>query len=232
MNNEAYGFSGCKFWLDAAWGLNTQTDGAGISKWIDKVGGYQYLQPTAGSQPLLVASDPDFNNLPSLNFYSGRRITSDRYASWGLGTTLAFIVKVVTINGGSNEVNLLLFNGIGHATDAIILAGGTGGPGSCGIAIGGWSAAPQLNSGVRDTNPHIVVMTFGVGTAEIVVDGVSQVTGSYNSVQGFVTVGSTAGGSLSALNSKVAEILIWNQKLSSADMISLSNRINSKYAIY
>ena len=106
MNNEAYGFSGCTHWLDAGFGLDTQTDLSAITQWNDKVGASKWVQLTAGNQPRLRLADASFNNLPTIDFYSNtRRLTDSLYGIDQSNLfTIAIVAKVDTANTSSNDV--------------------------------------------------------------------------------------------------------------------------------
>jgi hypothetical protein len=221
MNNEAYGFSGCTFWLDAAHGLNTQTDLAAVSLWEDKIRNIKFTQSTAGNQPQLVINSVNFNNYPAVRFQSNARyLSSFDLVDTSNNFTIAFVAKLNTAN--STHTNALMSNlgtpGAGYIGLRKTTTNGIGWYGS--------SSSVQMDSGIIDTNPHIVVVTNN----EIVVDGVQTVTGSYTPLISWSVIGSSNTGW--ALQSDVAEIIIFNNLLNSDDCITLSDNINSKYAIY
>jgi hypothetical protein len=137
---------------------------------------------------------------------------------------LAFIAKINT----ANSANTLLSTGDsggGGANDNVIL----GGAGTL-VGIGAYNTnTPIMTSTIEDTLPHICVITNN----EIVVDGVQRVTGTWNPLINYTKIGfdTYAGGARNSI-ARVAEIISYKQKLSSSSCIELSNRINSKYAIY
>lgn len=239
MNNEAYGFSGCVFWLTASEGLNTQTNLTNISRWVSKVGGYSFEQSTAGNQPRLIVSDADFNNHPSVDFSESisRFITSIRTINLNppQGLTIAVVYKKIADSTGTININPLINNDVNFtiAGNAFIQlrAANISPTYGFGIATGLPTVAPPLDSGINDTAAHIAIITGGTSNAEIVVNGVSKVTGTWTVFgAGWNRIGHS--GSTVSLLAKVPEIIIYNQKLSSTDMIRLSSNINSKYAIY
>jgi hypothetical protein len=219
MNNEAYGFSGCTFWLDAAYGLNTQTNLAAVSNWTDKISNRLFTQSTAANQPRFISSELNFNNYPVVEFLGARHIVAN--SSIGVkDVTISFIAKV---NITSTQQNVLFGNNTSNsgANGHILMRQASVG----GIGVYNGNSA-ILNSGVIDTSTHIVVITNN----EIVVDGVSKITGNWIPAVSLDSININNGNS--GLQGMVAEIIIYNRKLSSSEMIILSNNINTKYAIY
>ena len=231
MDNSAYGFSGCKFWLDAAYGLDTQTNLGAISTWVEKVRGYKFVQGTAGNQPRLLTSDAGFNNLPVVDFQSSTRsMTIGSGDSFGVGTnaTIAFVFKKTGDAAGTFNANALFtFSGL-NAGQLVVRANN---------AAVGIQLLQTLNSGSNwqwyatgsDTNTHIVVIVKNGSTVTFYLDGVAQtVVGTWPSVvAAWNNVGGN-GGTL-ALFSKLAEAIIWDSAL---DPQAVSANINTKYAIY
>lgn len=224
MNNEAYGFSGCTVWLDAAYGLNTQTDLAAVSSWVDRIRDIKFEQTTAGNQPRLVVADANFNNYPTIDFSVS--VTRQLKASYGWVTfgTIAFIAKVTTIG----FQNILLCNDNLTNSGRRILLAGNGSASNTGIGMYSGLRTTQtaeLVTAIEDTATHIVVMT----PERIIVDGVEEVIGSilWNT---FNTIGTTA--NADSLTGQVAEIIGYSDLLTSEQCISLSGNINSKYVIY
>jgi hypothetical protein len=222
MNNEAYGFSGCTFWLDAAYGLNTQTDLAAVSSWKDKIKNISFEQATAANQPRLVTADANFNSLPCIDFHTNARYM---ISSSGLGIgnifTLAFVFK---INTGINR-NILLTRDNTATFNPQLLLGGT----AATITGTGFyaSATGLIISTTEDTNPHICIITNN----KVFIDGVEEGTGSvillpveYN-YMGTTNTSNT-------IFSKIAELLKFDYTLTDDECIQLSTRLNSKYAIY
>ena len=226
MNNEAYGFSGCTFWLDAAYGLNTQTDLAAVSRWVDRVRNIPFEQATAGNQPRLQAADVNFNNFPSVDFNSNARRLQ---AGQTFGMPMAVTIVIIGNRDSANTRNTALASSTTNNNE--ITFGGTQ-VGVTGIGVYN-AASPVITSSIEDTAPHIALISSGTGDAEIVVDCVSQVTGTWLPAVSYDSIGqSPSVGTATGFIGKIAEIIIFNNKLSSVDMIRLSGNINSKYAIY
>jgi hypothetical protein len=220
MNNEAYGFSGCTFWLDAAYGLNTQTNLAAVTEWNDKIINIKFTQSTAANQPVYLTSVAEFNNYPAIHFVD----TTDFMSSnlFGSGVTYAIVAKVNLISAGGN---VLLTTSVA-SVNSISLAGDD--PDIVGIGIygAGGLGASLMNTTIEDTNPHIIIIT----PTEIVVDGVQSATSSGVALSGFNTLGGA--NTSRRILGYVGEIICFDKHFNSQECITLSTNINSKYAIY
>jgi hypothetical protein len=223
MNNEAYGFSGCTFWLDAAYGLNTQTDGASIAIWIEKIRSRIYIQSTAGNQPRLRASDANYNNNPTIQFFDNLRF---------INTTNGFIPPssyTIAIVGGINyglagSENVIWGNSISFNNS--VMLGGSNASAKIGIRVAG-----TFNTGtINDFNPHIVILSSQNG---IYVDGVlDKSTTLARFTEVLNQVGRGWNTTTNAGLCDVAEIISFDYSLSATESIELSDRLNQKYAIY
>jgi hypothetical protein len=216
---QAYNFSRCLLWLDAAYGTSTVVNGANVSSWVDKINGVQYTQATAGNQPTYVASDASFNNFPTINFgnNNSRRLAGN--SAFALGrSTLALIVRNTAINAITNS--LIIGDGV--------QTGFSGGGSNANITGFGYylSSTPFTRSNVEDTNMHIVLSNVNF----IIVDGVNQTSATSTFAQDFSFIGSTNGGSTP--NCIISEILIYDYLMSETEAIQLSSNINAKYLKY
>jgi hypothetical protein len=216
---SAYGFGGVSFWLDAAFGLNTQTNLGTVSRWQARVGGGVFEQATAASQPRLILNDANYNNLPSVESTDGQRIMT---ASNGLrinqnGVTVAIISKVNT----SSNWNVIIGN---QSPQIGIVDGGTN------AALNGFGyigASGLLIQGTTEsTNPRIKILT----NTNVIVNGVNETTGTLGQNTELFTI--FRNGGTERLIGTIAEIIAFNYSMSSTDAIALSNNINQKYAIY
>lgn len=226
VNNEAYGFSGCTFWLDASYGLNTQTDGQNITTWIDKNSNIVFRQNTAANQPFFRSSDISYNNLPVIDFSTSRFLISDYLGvTIGNNMTLAFIANYDSLGRSP----YLLGRNTASSFGGVLLGGSDAGFTGIGFRN---TAASLWMSTIENSNVHIVV----IKKTEIVVDGVSVLSNASNNIFPELLlniVGSgVAANSASMLNGKIAEILKYEKEFNSEEMIYLSNILNTKYAIY
>lgn len=219
MNNSAYGFSGCTFWLDAASGLNTQADLAAVSKFVEKLKRVSFEQATAGNQPRLVAADSNFNNLPSIQRQSNARfLFSSVSVPMATRFTLVYVGKKDT---GVSSNSVLEDNPTGGSGLGEVILSLS--PISSGAFVSG---STQIVTAINDTLPHIIIMT----NTEIYVDGVLAGSGSLISSRSINTIGRNGTGNNDV--GRTAEVLLFNQALIGADCVRLSANINSKYAIY
>ena len=228
---SAYGFSGVTFWLDAAYGLNTQTNFGAVSSWQQRVGGGTYVQATAGDQPRLVLNDANYNNLPSVE--SLNAVNDFMIANTGLklGTsyTVAIVAKANTI--GNNSQCVIGFNQ--SNTPGFILGGNRGTTTGIGFTTDVDTISPALQGTTESTNARIHIIT----NTNIVVNGINEVTGTGASRPIELTQifrgGSIPGGvPLNPLIGSIAEIIAFGYSMTSDEAIALSNNINQKYALY
>jgi hypothetical protein len=220
----AYGFADCTFWIDAAYGLLTQTNLAAISSWKDRINNWEFAQATAGNQPRLNTANPSFNNLPTIEFFDTARFLDSQRGGLPLGTknTLAFVAKYSSIN----QLNTVLGNDLGPGQIGLggTFAGATG-PyhfESTGLSIGTGST--------DSTTTKIVVMT----ESEIWVNGVREFSGTIPAFMDWspTKIGRRQPTTGQQLLGHVAEILIINRKLSSDECLVFSGNLNTKYAQY
>jgi hypothetical protein len=219
---SAYGFSGVTFWLDAAYGLNTQTNLGAVSSWQQRVGGGTFVQATAGAQPRLILSDANYNNFPSVeNHLNDRQLSASIGLKFNQNTTVAIISKINandSINGiiGNSSPENCIFDGGNNSG-----FNGFGFLGSSGISLQGTT---------ESTNARIKILT----STNIIVNGVIETTGSIGNANAELRTlfgGNAAGGTGVPLSS-IAEIICFGYSMTSDEAIALSNNINQKYALY
>lgn len=221
---SAYGFGGVSFWLDAAFGLNTQTNLGAVSRWQARVGGGIFEQATAGSQPRLIFSDANYNNLPSVESVDGSRSLTTASGT-GLRinnqTTIAVISKVNT-GQSSNSIISSTINGAG-------IADGGNNTGWNGFLYFNGSSI-SLQGTTESTNTRIKIIT----SSNVIINGVTESTGTFNAITELTRLfnGVEGGQTTRTLIGSIAEIIAFNYSMSSTDAIALSNNINQKYAIY
>jgi hypothetical protein len=230
MNNEAYGFSGCTFWLDAAYGLNTQTNLGAVSSWKDRIGGIDFVQATAGNQPRLVLSDADFNNYPSIEFYTSVRnlVSITGGCAVNNKTTMVYVFKKINNSSATTYANLLFgltSTGAGAGLFPRFVLGTSV---TSGVGYSNGATAIQWYSTTPfDTNSHIIIVNkdnyIDNGTALTPI-GTYIINSTFNAINGQ--------GAQVQFTFKLAEIISINNVLDEMNCIELSNRINSKYAIY
>lgn len=217
VNNEAYGFSGCTFWLDAAYGLNTQTDLAAISSWQSKVGGITFTQATVANQPRLILSDTSYNNYPVVQAHDNARfMVADKSFN---SITCAFIANYDTM------VNMNILFALDNA-NSVFCGGSILGPNGFGVR----RATTYYSGTTENINPKIcVISTFGV-----MVNNVLELSQTVNRLDFGAThlFTSNNGTGNERLIGKCAEIIFFNREFTQDQASQLSARLNLKYAIY
>jgi hypothetical protein len=222
-SNSAYGFSGVSFWLDAAFGLNTQTNLGAVGRWQPRVGNGIFGQGTAGSQPRLILNDVNYNNLPSIQSVDSSRVMSaaNGFRLNSSGFTLAIVSKVNT----ALDVNVLLSVSVGapYIDDGGILSGFNG------FGLGGLTFQTQssFQGTTESLNPRIKIMT----SSNIIVNGNNEFTGNFGNNLEFVNL-FEGGAANRRFIGTLAEIILFDYTMTSTDAIALSDRINQKYALY
>jgi hypothetical protein len=219
---SAYGFGGVSFWLDAAFGLNTQTNLGAVSRWQQRVGGGTFVQTSAGNQPRLILNDSNFNNFPSV-----QSVDSGRFMDATVGTGLKYNAQNITLAVISKVDAAIGTNWLIAQPETFtgIADGGTTGAAT---GFGNWlNSSVVLQGTTESTNPRIKIIT----ATNVIINGVNERTGSaggsflelirlFTSTAGF---GSTQ---------SIAEIVAFGYSMTETNAIALSNNINQKYAIY
>lgn len=222
---QAYNFSRCLLWLDAAYGTSTVVNGANVSSWQDKINGVIYSQGTAANQPTYVASDSSFNNFPTINFGTTQSRALSGSTQFGLGSnTLVTIVRNNVVSG--NAFNLI----IGSGTNIGFFGGGAN-ANVTGFGYGSNTGTPSFftRSNIEDTLMHIVISNRNF----IIVDGINA-TSVINSNFGFnfSAIGAVDVSTLLLPQFTIAEVLLYDYLMSETDAIQLSANINAKYLKY
>lgn len=221
---SAYGFSGVTFWLDAAYGLNTQTNLGAVSSWQQRVGGGTFVQATAGNQPRLILNDTNYNNLPSVEAQdSARFMDAINGLPFQPNITIAVISRVIT---QTVEVHVIT-NGLANSTVSSVIDGGSG-AGFTGFGIRPNQALPSIQGTTETTTTRIKIVT---GT-NVIVNGVNETTGSIGTQVSNMNRIFRLDGATRQMIGTIAEIIAFGYSMTSDEAIALSNNINQKYAIY
>jgi len=222
-SNDLLGFPNALFDLDASYGLSSFGNGDSLSFWKDQILGIEFTSPAGANNPIYTLADANFNNYPSVNFNTAAKIL---IAAYGIGLpanfTLIIAYKINTIN---STVNCLFGPNVNTGIGRFI----AGGLAAYATGFGYYNdTAALLNSGVEDTAPHIAVIT----NTEIVVDGVSTVTGSIIPLSAPQAIGATVANSGQNAFAAISKISIFPYAMNSQEMIALCNNLNSLYLIY
>jgi hypothetical protein len=218
LSNYVYGFGNAYCHFDPSCGTSTQTNGAAVASWVDRINGFT-LQ--GGASPLYVSSNANFNGLPSINFNNNTKyyVLNKSISAW---QTIAFIYQ----NNAINNANT--FFSIGNNQQNISLGGSNSGQ----VGVGFYNNAGtgvQLSTTIEDTAAHIVVMRAGQGDAAIFVDGIKIVTGTITSAAAN-QLGNTSFNANCTAN--IGESVFYSDKKNDDDIYILMDRINLRYAIY
>jgi hypothetical protein len=218
--NAAYGFTGVIFWLDADFGTSTKTNATPFTLWIDKIKNIK-CGGAGGSAPIYNSSDVDFNNLPSVSFSGARRLGLTP-VSIPNKFTIVFVFRM--IGAGATRNSLLMLDA--NNTPIVVVNNQASGYGT---SIHNGTTTPLFyDTTISSTNPQIVVLTRN----NIIVNGVQSTTGGTLTIQlrEFTLIGGFPASD--NLNSVVAELLIYDGERTLNECFVLSDRINTKYAIY
>lgn len=236
VNNEVYGFSGCISWLDPTSGLNTQTDLAAVSSWQDKINGIIFSQSTAGAQPRFIAADANFGNKPTVNFNTtGKGLICSNGIVYDKNYTIAIVYLYTSDATGTswnsriisdNDLTSPRTNGAGYfwnANNNGAIRNQTG------FYTGGANNVVS-SSTLYNTNAYITIANKNLWIANN--SSVAMSIGSTSIIPSFQfnAIGA-AFANFSGIFT-IAEILIYKQTLNLQDASMLSDRLNTKYAIY
>jgi hypothetical protein len=226
-------------WLSADNGVTT--DGSGlVSDWENQgVLTSDATQATAASRPLYVASDPAFNNQPSLSFDGSNDILRLSDASLtGTASGLTVFVVAQHRSAAASKGILGASNGDYGGSSQWFLMQSTSTSNMAEVHRNS-SLTSTVNTGTLDTTGHQYEMIYdgGAQTLTQTVDGASSSTSaafanvSYSilDIGGFWHAPTPPGSEFGAGDVNIAEILVYNTALSSADQATVADYLNNKY---
>lgn len=218
--NSAYNVSGCTFWLDASYGLNTQTNLAAVTSWVDKISNTRFYQNTASYQPRYIASDSNFNSLPTVDFSvdSNRLLASDVFAK--VGNCIVFVARYSSL-GTYNE---LLAAGTGDYPASSYFLGGTA-SGANGVGVRDQTFGVVSSGTTENSNTKIGIIQKN----KIYVNNTEEWSGTIANMFDLKNVGGRA---TSNVYGQIAEVLFFNKLLTVQEVDIISTGLNQKYAIY
>lgn len=220
--NSAYNVSGCTFWLDASYGLNTQTNLAAVTSWVDKISNTRFYQNTASYQPRYITSDSNFNNLPTVDFSvdSNRFLASDVFAN--VGNCIVFVARYSVLQG-TNE--LLTLGGSDSFFYSSYLLAGNGSSSYTGIGQRNASTGIVVCGTTENTNTKIGIIQKN----KIYVNNTEEWSGTIADMFNIKNIGGRAGANVYG---QIAEVLFFNKLLTVQEVDIISTGLNQKYAIY
>jgi hypothetical protein len=199
-------------------------DGAAVSSWTDLSGlGNHATQGTSGLEPVYVASSAAFNSHATVKF-DGTDDFMDMVDAVNVGSFTLFLVGKLNANG----------------SDQYFVSGydaGLGGNNRFRIAEYGWSnymkfrvGATDMTSTVKtkDTDTHMFAMN---SVAEVWHDGDPAASSSNTQTNTpDIRLGSIYGTD-GFLNGEIAEVVLYDRVLSTAETTQIMNELNTKYAV-
>lgn len=220
--NVVYGVNNCIFWLDAQ-SLISLNNLDSVSSWRDKIRNISYENSVLASQPRFIASNPNYNNNPTVeSIAAARRLVAVN----GLLLTGNYTLVLICNYNSITAINAAIGNSVNDFGF---------GPGGTSAGINGFfcrnNQTPQIISGTSESvTPKIAVFTSENG---IFVNGVVEngsLLNPFNLVLNVLFSGT--GANNVSLFGHIAEILAFGYSLNSSEAINLSNQLNAKYAIY
>jgi hypothetical protein len=219
-----------RLWLRADAGTSTTTNGQPVSSWNDQSGnGNNATQPTSGSQPLYIASEPLANNRPVLRFdgiddwmQTGTHITDN------VGTLMIVARKTAGFGGVRTIFTSRDFLMLGRALSQDVWGAYNNGAERLftpGTSIGTSASAPFRILGYRQSGS-------GAGQLALFLDGVQSTTlhnGGGNSGV-ITTIGSNNSG-IQYFPGDIAEVIFYGTALNEAQRLIVENYLSTKYSI-
>ncbi len=211
---------------------NTKVDLQAINSMVDLAQGREFIQNTAASQPRFVLNDANFNNLPSIDFFSTSRNLSIKGSPLGLTKEATYIVV-----GKLNALNTS--NIVFGTTSTSINFGLALGSGSTFNSVNGFiygNGATRGETTQVNLLPKIFIFNFDC----LVINGVSYSISSISATatelnlisQPMGIFGSARPDPGNGFNGQCALFAIIEHKLSTSEAIDLSNQINTRYGVY
>jgi len=204
--------------FDATSGGSAVTDGNAVARWEDQSGsGFHLTQATAAAQPTL--NNSTLNGLPVLTFASGDVISTA--SSVVTGSTSRVIFAVCSGSTGSSNVVASLGNQSGSGTLYAVT-------GEIAVRVANGSRGFGTSLSATHVSLTVTETTGNVSGAEVRVNG-SSVAASSTSAQTLNTQSGLEVGS--SLGGDIAELLIYDAALSTAERDSIEDYLTTKYGL-
>lgn len=225
--------TGLKFWVKADAGVTKDSNNY-VSAWADQSGnGYDVSQATSSNQPLYVASV--LNGKPVIRFAGDRTANSDALDRSSISMSGATGMSILVVGKITTTEFFGTFVAYGNDNDVFHLDEYS--------STTRWSGINNIPSPNSMGSSFKILETAFVDSADSVTlyeGGTSVATGTCtNSLlsSGFLTIGGAKyyfgvyNWANTALNGDIAEILIYDHALSSADRTTAVNYLKNKYAL-
>lgn len=212
------------------------TSGTSVTQWTDKSGnGRHILQATAAKQPTLIASDPNFDNAPSIDFDGTSDVmTGSLFTAYFVNTSwaCAVVYRADTITGTGSA-------SFPFANNTII---GSDASGWFGISCrntpvlygysndGAYQTAENTGLAAAAVQQALFINTGGTMTLRINGTlGTSDTIGIAGFSSQLMNVGSALGGNY--FNGQIAEIVCSNATWTATDILRWNNYCADRYGI-
>ena len=218
-----------QLWLDANDSATITESSGFVSQWADKSGNGNHAVQASGSlQPSLQANIQ--NNKSVVDFDGGDFLLAGNFSTFDSSGQTVFVVGQTSSTGFQIYV-AKFFSGengtffVGQSDDTVTYATNGGSGRVDDATIGQWK--------INDT--QIMVCTFDnsfISTSRnnVLLSGTVAQTAPLQTNALTVTIGGTSAGSLK-LTGFVAEVLIYNRKLSTAEITAINRYLATKWAI-
>jgi hypothetical protein len=225
-NNTELPTNGLSLWLRADEGVITSS--GNVTALADQTGNYTLSQTTSTNQPTYVASD--VNGLPALRFNGNQWLASPGTLAPGLNQDMTIITVGMTTNPSAGAYSLYL--GQNNGTSYINRAAGYDGSEifdtADSEALGGLD--PTAGTFVAETATLDSTLT----SVTFYQNGVQTDTGTLSGVQNLsagITLGAAGGGG-NGWQGDIAEVLVYDHKLSSTELQQIGVYLTNKYGLY
>ena len=223
-------------------------NGADVAGWGDLVGTVDFAQATAADQGVLNASDASLGLQASIGFDSANTeyMKAGAAADWqflsdGSGMTIFMVLH--SPSGTGNKYLLDTANASGSNVGMFVRQDGTNGTLTFAVAAGGGVnaiVATTANGSFANATPHMVCIGYAEGASpteyEIRIDGAATLSGNSSNPPtvsvpfGELTLARIHSSS-SYFTGSIAELAIYNRRLSTAEMQQLEAYAEARYAL-
>lgn len=232
---------GLKLWL-AAGGITGLADGATVATWPDRSGnGFNATQATEANKPLYKVNI--INGRPVVRFDG----TNDTMALTGGALDIvrnvsgATIFAVVKSTGAAQNGRVVFFANNVAATSRLSLHQSVAPNWEAIYRRLDADAADTLTDGAANTSPHVLslVRDYAAATATLYVDGGSGTTDATANTAGSTSDTASANAQIGASSAAggnpfpgdIAEVIIYNRALTTAERKSIELMLGNKYGI-
>jgi hypothetical protein len=217
--------SGLAMWLKADTGV-TQDGSGNVTAWADQAGSNNVAQGTGSNEPSYISSD--VNGKPALRFNGSQWLYSSNNLGLNADVTVIAVGSTTAPSAAGDSVYLGTSDsetcrGLGYSSSTQLFD-------VSGSSVAG-AASPAANTFVTEE------ATLDTDLASVVLyrNGVQTATGTVTTAQNLsagITVGANNNGTSAGWQGDVAEVLVYDHKLSAADLAQVDGYLADKYGFY